>query len=137
MPGCLWETGFEFWRVCLLRGFDRTLIPTRLTCISPRHPNRSVTASGMAQVSRHSRQRMHSALRIISGIPGISTGHSASQRLQCVQRSRSMTTRRGDILLKTTSNAPNGLRYLHQKRFTSIEVTIKVRRTLARRGVVS
>ena len=32
LPGCLWETGFEFWSVHLLRRLERYLIPKRLTC---------------------------------------------------------------------------------------------------------
>ena len=78
----------------------------------------------------HSKHCTHSKLRIFSGIASIPIGHSASQRPQLVQLCPSIVTRSGANLFVIASSAPNGQRYLHQKRFTSSDVTTKVSKTL-------
>ena len=102
----------------------------------PLPPNFRSRVSDTAQVSMHSRHWTHSRLRIFSGMGAISTGQSASQRWQDVQRSWSMMIRSGAILLETANSAPKGHRYLHQKRWTNIEVITKVIKTLHSNGVV-
>ena len=64
----------------------------------------------------------------------MSTGHSVSQRLQPVHLFLSIVTRSGANLFVTAKNAPSGQRYLHQNRLMSIEVMMKVIKTLTSNG---
>jgi len=65
----------------------------------------------------------------------MSTGHSASQRPQLVQLVGLDAIWMGDILLKIVNAAPNGQRYLHEKRWMNMEVRTNKIKTPPKRGV--
>ena len=96
-------------------------------------PNRSSIASGRLQVSRQSRQRMHSRLRMFSGRSSMPMPQVLPHRPQSMQ-AVPVCTRRGEILLKSARIAPIGQRYLHQNRSTSSDPKIMIDRTLQARA---
>ncbi len=94
-------------------------------------------ASSFVQVSKHSRQRMHSGSVRLLGTSLMPMEHSMSQRPQWLQESKSACKRIGESLLKIANVAPSGQRYLHQTRSTSKEVMEKMISTLQSKPLVN